>query len=476
MTPSPPPGPPDYSRRVIVTVDLLPPSARPSIRLPTFVSIDFLFSVTSPSYRVVLDTGASISLISRALVKQHRLDPIAAPKATTLHGIAGSQTLTHYVDVPALIPCDRFTLARFPMRLWIVNDFGQSAIFATDFIHASDMHIDVPRSQVVFRTAGLTAPITTHHSAPQAFYAATDFTLPPCHVSPITLARPPQGATSRFTPVTTLIDVLPSAPVSSATSAVLAYNNTPHPRTIPAGALLDHAQLFPTIDACHFVGHATDHVALADALDGQWARKPLPQSARGHIDEEDPFPLAAAPYRDTAASADSVDVNTTGNITAAQTRALCAVVHDFPHLWTARLGLLSTGEQMTLPTPSLDADPHAAGRPRLYKLSATDRLAVDTVFDVLAKTDRLAPLPHGSPVGWPVFVVWRNNKPRPVVDLRRLNALCTPDVYPLPSSDDVRDRIADCSFMTSQMPIAAADQWKTAMLTHRGFEAPPALV
>ena len=82
------------------------------------------------------------------------------------------------------------------------------------------------------------------------------------------------------------------------------------------------------------------------------------------------------------------------------------------------------------------------------------------------------------PCGWPVFVVYRNGKPRPVVDLRQLNLVVDPDHYPLPTPDELRERLAGAKFITTfdlrkafyQMPLHEADRWKATVLTHRGQE------
>lgn len=72
---------------------------------------------------------------------------------------------------------------------------------------------------------------------------------------------------------------------------------------------------------------------------------------------------------------------------------------------------------MRLPSAALDSNPHMF-KPRLYRVSPRDHKAIDVVFDKLTRQGRLTPAPLGTPCGWPVFVVYRNGKPRPVVDLR----------------------------------------------------------
>ena len=63
------------------------------------------------------------------------------------------------------------------------------------------------------------------------------------------------------------------------------------------------------------------------------------------------------------------------------------------------------------------------------------------MFDKARADGRLSAAEGVVPVGWPVFVVWKNGKPRPVVDLRGLNEQTVMDAYPLPRPDDVTARI-----------------------------------
>lgn len=67
----------------------------------------------------------------------------------------------------------------------------------------------------------------------------------------------------------------------------------------------------------------------------------------------------------------------------------------YPEVWRPELGLLSTGEAMRLPSRVLDADPHKF-KPRLYRVSQRDRLAIDSVFDELARQGRLHKAPPGD--------------------------------------------------------------------------------
>ncbi|SOV01352.1 uncharacterized protein UDID_17636 [Ustilago sp. UG-2017a] len=124
------------------------------------------------------------------------------------------------------------------------------------------------------------------------------------------------------------------------------------------------------------------------------------------------------------------------------------IFSSFPAVWRPKLGLLRSGEAMGLPFVALDANPHMF-KPRLYRVSPRDRKAIDVVFDELTRQGRLTTAPPGTPCGWPVFVVYCDGKPRPVVDLRQLNDMVDPDAYPLPTPDELREPagLSDVAFV-----------------------------
>jgi hypothetical protein len=74
-----------------------------------------------------------------------------------------------------------------------------------------------------------------------------------------------------------------------------------------------------------------------------------------------------------------------------------------------------------------------------YSLSLKDLRAMDKMLDPLKEIGVVEDVPLGSPspVSSPAFVIWRDDKPRVVVDMRRLNERLYVDVYPLPKQDDI---------------------------------------
>jgi hypothetical protein len=76
-------------------------------------------------------------------------------------------------------------------------------------------------------------------------------------------------------------------------------------------------------------------------------------------------------------------------------------------------------------------------------------------------------------------VVWQHDKPRFVVDMRKVNNKLLLNSYPLPRQDDVLETLAGCTIFSAmdirkgffQQPILESDRWKTTFVTaHRGLE------
>jgi hypothetical protein len=52
-----------------------------------------------------------------------------------------------------------------------------------------------------------------------------------------------------------------------------------------------------------------------------------------------------------------------------------------------------------------------------YHISKCDEAAIDETFDKARADGQISAVEDVVPIGWPVFVIWKNGKARPVVDL-----------------------------------------------------------
>jgi len=132
---------------------------------------------------------------------------------------------------------------------------------------------------------------------------------------------------------------------------------------------------------------------------------------------------------------EAVNINTTDDITPEEVQAFRDLVAEFPELWEDRVGRVIQPEEdwMQIPLkPGAVLD--SKGR---YRVSKRDEAAIDELFDKARADGRISAAEGVVPVGWPVFVVWKNGKARPVVDLRGLNEQTVMDAYPLQRPEDV---------------------------------------
>jgi hypothetical protein len=160
------------------------------------------------------------------------------------------------------------------------------------------------------------------------------------------------------------------------------------------------------------------------------------------------------------------------------TERIRKLVMTYSELFRPGLGMFTDG--ITMPIPFRDESDITNLKQSPYNLSPRDQQAMNEILDPLVKERRVRQVPLGkpSPAASPAFVVWKEGKPRIVVDLRR-NTKLYPDAYPLPKQDQVLMALGGATVFSSmdikkgffQQPIDPKDAWKTSFVTpHRGHE------
>jgi hypothetical protein len=85
--------------------------------------------------------------------------------------------------------------------------------------------------------------------------------------------------------------------------------------------------------------------------------------------------------------------------------------------------------------------------------------------------------PSISPWGAPTFIVYRNDKPRMVIDYRKLNDFVIPDEFPLPKQDDILQALTGAQWLSTfdalagftQLEMANESKEFTGFRCHRGL-------
>ena len=155
------------------------------------------------------------------------------------------------------------------------------------------------------------------------------------------------------------------------------------------------------------------------------------------------------------------------------------VLDKHANLFRPELGRFNDG--INMPVPFKEGVEINDLRQAPFPQSKRDKEEMDKILDPMRADGSLVPVPLGqpSPAAAPAFVVYRNGKPRVVVDLRKVNTKLELNAYPLPKADDVLSAMGGATIFSSvdmtksffQQPLAPEDYWKTALVTaHRGHD------
>lgn len=110
-----------------------------------------------------------------------------------------------------------------------------------------------------------------------------------------------------------------------------------------------------------------------------------------------------------------------------------------------------------------------------FPVSPAKREVIDKQMDSWIKLGVIEP--SKSPWAAPIFIVYRNKKPRMVIDLRRLNDQVIPDEFPIPKQEDILQALTGSQWLTTldalagftQLTMSDSAAEKLAFRTHRGL-------
>ena len=162
---------------------------------------------------------------------------------------------------------------------------------------------------------------------------------------------------------------------------------------------------------------------------------------------------------------------------------LSDVINAYPTLWVDHGNVVDVPESCWMPIPIIDDwQAKYTCKAKVYPLGRMDKQVVDEEFNRLhqeGKMDWSGP----TPFSYPCFVVWRtmpdgSREGRVVVDIRSLNQITVPDVYPMPLQSDIIAAVQGSTFITTvdcasffhQWRVRREDQHRLAVISHRGQE------
>lgn len=205
-------------------------------------------------------------------------------------------------------------------------------------------------------------------------------------------------------------------------------------------------------------------------------RESSPFDKKQHRDDI-PVGPAKPPGEPEVCTKDGVNIAATNPNFAARLKEILEK-HD---VWRDK-GIIPMPEEQKMRVDLVEGWQRQRIRTKHYRLGIEDQALLDETFDNMHASGRLDWMKEPSPFGCPVFVVWRmvegKRKGRVVVDLRALNDLVIPDVYPMPSQDDILSYIRGKKFITVfdataffyQLPLWGPHKNRMVVMSPRGLE------
>ena len=124
----------------------------------------------------------------------------------------------------------------------------------------------------------------------------------------------------------------------------------------------------------------------------------------------------------------------------------------------------------------IDTNEHHPIKQQPYRTPFTQRAKISQMIDDMEKQGVVKPSssPWASPI---ILVPKKDGTSRFCIDYRRLNAVTTKDVYPLPRIDDILDTLGKAKYFSSldlasgywQVELSPGARQKSAFTTHRGL-------
>ena len=167
---------------------------------------------------------------------------------------------------------------------------------------------------------------------------------------------------------------------------------------------------------------------------------------------------------------DQIDVNP--QLLPHEAAIIRKVLNKYREVFRPAWGLLSDGSAMDIRVK--DGAKPIASQP--YRLSPRARRDMDNILDEMREKGRSEP--STSPWAAPAFIVYNHEKPRLVIDFRKVNNLVERDMYPIPRQNEIFDAVNGAQYISVldltkgffQIPLDPKAREKTAFVLHRGLE------
>lgn len=441
----------------------------------------------------ILDTASGATLISKKLLSQHypELVPQEIGTPIPLTGVGTGPTITHQVELPIDIPDHEKESWITQETAYVVDGLSCGLLLGLPFLKRHRLHIqwgaEACNETILIADTGRRIratccrdPLAKRQTS--VLKAAKEYLVLPgegFNVE-VKMRELPVRAEGYLIKPEVLTDPrrltygsLIHAITDGATKILPFSNFGEYPITIHKGQVLGHLQAVSIASDLKTFFAQRDHTMTAVPL-SEILGEPPPEEEEERVPDGYPFNM---PVPDPDFDINQADIDPSWGPEKVEEVRQTILRHA--RLFRSELGQFNDGVEMEIPfKPDADLD-DLIQRP--YNMSRRDRKAFDGIVDELTRMGVVEPVKLGEKcaAAAPAFVVWRNDKPRVVVDLRKVNTKLILHGYPLPRQDDILGSFGGCQVFTImdilkgffQQPIAAHDRWKTTFVTpHRGLE------
>lgn len=494
----------------VIDADLDDSSPNPDQQAFTYLKIDIRANLNSEPATVCLDTGSSGNLVDEAWITQWANNPVFTEvDPTWITGVNGRTQVTRNVKFDFYIQGDvkgSTVNGHFSVSARVIPDLGPRLLLGIGFCKSNKVKVDVEKQKVTFGSVrdmvtpawitkkAVNRPVARKVTAQRTTIipAMTTATVSVHHIA---LPAQDDGLFyfngTRDGTIDGIVD-------KKGTQMVFVHNDKAWPikvkrdeklGRIEQNPLGNAAQLAKWEDVVAFNCRGVEEdewTAYLAGQDHQQVYATTPQESEVTRDAYTPgYGIAKPtdiPFRKSKAGVSICDTDPDF------ARRIATLIDKFD-IFRNR-GIVPMAEEDKLRVDLVDGWQGQMKAIRPYPLGVRDLDFLNEKFDGMHREGKMSFLTEPTPIACPVFIVWKNDiiivkkvketkqKGRPVVDLRPLNKVVVPDVYPLPDQDDIMNDMAGKSVFSSfdatgfffQLPVKHEHRNRMVVISPRGLE------
>lgn len=516
------------------------PSTGDNRKRTSYVKMDIRADLKADPAGVCFDTGSSTNVVDLEWVKGWAVNPrFKTIPNHTLKGVGGNRTCEQEVEFDFYVAgkVDRTDVnGHFHVRADVLPQLGPKMLIGTDFMDEHGVEVSIRRREVTFASVfDMKVPIELERSPRRSItrkVTASHRTVVKPHQSivvPVNYASLPKPLEARAEPEPYHFEswhtsVLNATIDQNTPHIVVVRNDTDEVVTVEKGERLGRIEEYTGTERALHVSATDVSKGFLHELESSQSPEEFAQWLARR--DEETFHAIIARMRELEEDIDQGDevAQKVGEDTPSKDQApdpinfrtnfrtpsygvekpadmpfitfeegvhICDKDPKFAHRVKATIdkydvfrnkGIVPMPVEQMMRIDLVDGWQSQIKSARPYPLGHKDREFLDEHNDKLHAEGKWVFMDEPTPLACPAFVVWRKATPklkgRVVIDLRPLNKVVIPDVYPLPDQDDIINAMQGKSYYTvldasgffHQLPVHPDHRNRMVVISERGLE------